>query len=275
MRRLCFALLMMSAAPMAAQDRTQTLADIRAELGQVFVEIQSLRRELSTTGTAGLNTTQAPALQRLDVLEAEVRRLTGALEQKDFQIQDIVRDGTNRIGDLAFRLCELEEGCDPFTMDKERPLGDIASPSQPVATSQTPGTAPTSTEPTTASERQIYDRAMTAFQGGDFLSAADQFQSVVNAFPQGPLSGEALYWRGEALLSLGDVKGAARSFLRSFSDYGENPKAPDALFKLGTSLDELGQTDEACVMFTAVGERFPSSGAAIDAQTEALSRNCP
>ena len=38
------------AAPVAAQDRAQTLADIRQELSVLWVEIQSLKRELSTTG---------------------------------------------------------------------------------------------------------------------------------------------------------------------------------------------------------------------------------
>jgi type II secretory pathway component PulJ len=40
------------ATPVAAQDRAQTLADIRQELSVLWVEIQNLRRELSTTGGA-------------------------------------------------------------------------------------------------------------------------------------------------------------------------------------------------------------------------------
>jgi len=114
-------------APQAwAQDRAETLSDIRQELGFVYTQIQELRRELSSSGSAGLQESGGSAQQRLDALETEVRRLTGALEEKQFWVEGIVEDGTRRIRDLAFRLCELEEGCDPFTMDKEKPLGDVS-----------------------------------------------------------------------------------------------------------------------------------------------------
>ncbi|MEM9268070.1 MAG: tol-pal system protein, partial [Pseudomonadota bacterium] len=67
--------------PATAQDRAQSLADIRAELVTLNGMILGLRQELSQTGTstAPLTNTE-PLLQRLDLLEAEMRRLTGSVE---------------------------------------------------------------------------------------------------------------------------------------------------------------------------------------------------
>ena len=52
MRALLIAALFLGA-PAVAQDRAQTLADIRQELTVLYVEMQRLKRELSTTGGAG------------------------------------------------------------------------------------------------------------------------------------------------------------------------------------------------------------------------------
>ena len=53
-----------------AQD-DQTLADIRQELSVLFVEMQRLKRELSTTGGASVSVTGNSALDRLASMEAE------------------------------------------------------------------------------------------------------------------------------------------------------------------------------------------------------------
>ena len=95
---------------------------------------------------------------------------------------------------------------------------------------------------------------------GDFRAAADLFKTFTETYPGGPLSGEALYLRGEALSQLGETADAARSYLEAFSGAPNGPRAGDALLKLGQSLGKLGQTPEACVTLTEVGVRFPGSG---------------
>ena len=57
-------------APARAQD--ETLADIRQELNVLYVDIQRLKRELSTTGGATGVTGGNTVLERVDLLEAEL-----------------------------------------------------------------------------------------------------------------------------------------------------------------------------------------------------------
>ena len=77
----------------------------------LFVEIQNLKRELSTTGSpTNLQLQGTSALGRIDGMEAALARLTAQTEELTNRVNRIVADGTNRIGDLEFRLVELEGG---------------------------------------------------------------------------------------------------------------------------------------------------------------------
>ncbi|MEO0634424.1 MAG: tol-pal system protein, partial [Pseudomonadota bacterium] len=85
-----------------AQDDA-TLADIRQELTVLYVEVQRLKRELSTTGGAGSSVGTGDTFDRIAAIESELQRLTGKSEELEFRIGRVIEDGTNRIGDLEFR----------------------------------------------------------------------------------------------------------------------------------------------------------------------------
>ncbi|MDP5336731.1 MAG: tol-pal system protein, partial [Paracoccaceae bacterium] len=72
-----------------AQD-SQTLADIRQEMSVLFVEVQRLRRELSTTGAPGVTIPGGSVLDRVGLMESELQRLTRKTEELEFRINAIV-----------------------------------------------------------------------------------------------------------------------------------------------------------------------------------------
>ena len=260
-----------------AQDE-QTLMDIRQELEFVYAEILSLKRDLSTTGNALQTVNNGPALQRIDMLEAEVRRITGQIEAKQNWIKRIVTEGTKRVGHLEFRLCELEVGCDIGSLDRIAPMGGQVPDRKATSTGRqsTAQLADASEDASSAtnSERATFQRAMAAFEAQEFASAASQFATLTSNFPGGPLTGEAHYWRGAALAGQGDWAAAASSFLESFSGSPQGTKAPEALYRLGISLRELGQTEEACLMLSEVPIRYPVSLILEEAAAERSALGC-
>jgi len=262
-----------------AQD-AQTLADIRAEIAALQAEFNSLKSELVSTGAASTGAAGGDALQRMDALEAALTRLTAKTEEVELKLNRVVADGTNRIGDLEFRLCELEEGCDIAALGETAPLGGAGggavAPVDPAAGDPAAGGASGGADmpELAASEQADFDRAKEVLGQGDFRAAADLFAAFAQSYPGGPLTQEAHFLRGEALGQLGDTAGAARSYLEAFSGQPSGPKAGASLLKLGTSLGALGQTPEACVTLQEVGTRFPGSVEAGEAQTAMMGLGC-
>jgi tol-pal system protein YbgF len=262
------------ALPVAAQDRAQTLADIRQELVVLKSEIDALKIELSTTGGASGSGASGPALTRLDTIEAALTALTGKAEAIEFRLNKVVEDGTRRVADLEFRLTELAGG-DLSTLPETPPLGGEApkviggGTVEPVAPPAAGGAE------LAVSEQADFDAAKLAFDGADFRGAADKLQAFTTTYTGGPLTQEAHYLRGEALAQLGETANAARAYLEAFSGAPDGPRAPEALFKLGQALNQLGQGPEACVTLTEVTVRFPGGQPAADAAAAMRAFGCP
>lgn len=265
---LVFLSLILWTAPLAAQDTT--LADIRAELGQLNASVQQLRGELAAGNTGGLTIT-GDTLQRIDIIERELARLTAKSESLENRINRVVADGTNRIGDLEFRLTELEGG-DLGAIGETPTLGGttgaapaiVAAPSQP----------DTGGAELAISEKADFERAQEVLAAGDFRSAAEQFATFNESYPGGPLASDAHFLRGQALAELGDWNNAARSYLEAFSGSPDAPRAPEALFRLGLALYELGQGEEACLMLREVGTRYPGSDQVLPANASLRNLGC-
>lgn len=256
-----------------AQDRAETLADIRQELSVLYTEIRGLTRELSTTGGAiGGVQLPASALDRVNKIESELQRLTARTEELQYRVDRIVSDGTTRIGDLEFRLCELEEGCDIGSLGEAPTLGGGALPDGPAAA--LPDGSDDSPE-LAMGEQADFDRAAAALEAGDFEAASRGFGNFTQSYPAGPLTPRAHLLNGDALVALGQTKPAATAYLEAFSAEPEADTAAQALRKLGESLARLGQTNEACVTLGEVAVRFPDSADAAAASQARAGLGCP
>ena len=257
--------------PRASLAQDATLADIRQELTVLYVEVQRLKRELSTTGGTTSNVGSGDTFDRIAAIESELQRLTGKSEELEFRIGRVIEDGTNRIGDLEFRLCELESGCDVGTLGDTPTLGGGAAPGVPVVV---PAPSPQPETQLAANEQADFERAQEALAASDFRAAADQFAAFNKTYPGGPLAVEADFRRGLALSGMGDVREAARAYLAAFSAEPNGPHAPEALFQLGSALGALGQLQEACVTLAEVSIRFPDAPAAGSAAGQRQTLNC-
>jgi tol-pal system protein YbgF len=248
------ALILALALPRVALADTETLADIRRELGILSSDIASLRAELAPgQGGGGTGGASGSVLDRVNAIEQELTRLIGKTEALEIRIERIVADGTNRIGDLEFRLVELEGG-DLSSVGTTLPLGGESGTAIAM-----PRPAENNGALLAVGERADFDAARAAFDDGDYATAVTRFGAFVDAYPGGPLAAEATLLRGHAHNALDETSQAARAYLDVFNLAPDGRFAPEALFRLGQSLGALGQIQEGCLMFDEVEFRFPAS----------------
>ncbi len=240
------------AAPTGGQAQTsaqaQTLEDVRQDILKLGKMMEGLRTELLTTGNTGVSQESVgTVLQRLNALESELSAALGRVETLQNRVQKISEDATRRIGDLEFRLTELEGG-DTSSLGTPVPLGGAAVPA-------------TNTGPELATDEQrSFNAALAQLDAGDFQAAADAFGTFITTYPGGPLTSEAQYRRGLAFAGMQAWGDAARNYLDSFSGAPDGPFAALALLELASSLGALNQTEQACLTFDEITIRYPEKG---------------
>ena len=208
-------------------------------------------------------------LDRVGAIENALQGLTAKTEGLEHRIDRIVADGTNRIGDLEFRLVELEGG-DISALGETTTLGGETETALPV------GQPPVDTSDELAvGELADFDAAKQALGEGNYQDAAARFASFDVAYPGSPLAAEAHYNRGKALDGIGDTREAARAYLAAFTGNAEGETAPQALFELGAALGRLGQVDQACITLSEVDVRFPGQSIVAQAVVERAALGCP
>jgi len=235
--------------------QAESLEDVRRDISTLSAMMQDLRTELLTTGETGVSQDSVGTiLQRLNMLETELSAAMGRIETLQFRVVQIAEDGTRRIGDLEFRLTELEGG-DTSALGSTPPLGgDAGGQNTPILATD---------------EQRSYDEATAEFEGGNFMAAASKFGSFITTYPGGPLTTEAQFKQGQALAGLQDWGGAARSFLDAFSGAPDGPLAAESLFELSVSLGALGQGEQACLTLNEIGIRYPDRTAELIAKINA------
>jgi tol-pal system protein YbgF len=259
--------------PAFGQTSPETLADIKAQITALAGQFNALKSELITSGAVSSGAAGGDALQRLDAIEAELARLNGRTEEIQLRLNRVVQDGNTQLGDLQFRVCELEEGCDIGSLPDISLGGPAPGPSDPAAVPDAPPA--TGGAELAIGEQADFDRAQEVLGSGDFRGAAELFATFTQSYPGSPLTQAAQLRRGDALNSSGETSNAARAYLEAFSGAPDGAMAGEALLKLGQGLGALGKQLDACITLAEVGERFPGTIDATNAQVSMQGLGCP
>lgn len=273
------ALAALTALPLAAQQPdADSLADMRGELAAVQQGLQSLRAELVASGAQGFQAAGGDsAIDRMNAMESQIARLTDRIEQTQNRINRIVEDGTRRVGDLEFRLCELDETCDLGALTTPE-LGGLGMDGGMFSVDVLPA-APAEPEgngvkAASAAEQADFDQARQVLGQGDFRRAAELFAAVAQNYAGGPLTAEALYLRGAALDSAGEPRSAAAAWLEGFAADPDGPRAGENLLGIARIIADDGDPMAACLYLAEIPARFPGSDHAAEADRRMAALQC-
>ncbi len=241
--------------------------DIGYRLDAIQRELDTLRAQAGLAGGGGVGASGV-ALNDVVRLENEIKRLTNMVEQLRHEVDRIRADTEQQLGDLIFRVTELEGG----------DLGTVVTPRLGAGTAGVlEGGAIATTAPQVAvTERTDLDLAVADVREGRFDQGEERLRKFLLDYPASPLESEARFWLGESLFTRGYFQDAARAFLSGYNVNKEGEYAARNLYRLGSSLGRLGQRLDACLTLEEVGKQFPTAPADLltDVADEASRLGC-
>ena len=245
----------------------QTLSDIRAELPTLFGGIKSLELELRTSKVENLIIT-GEYLDRINSIEKELINITSQVENLQYRIERIVRDGTNHISDIRFRLCDIELDCSIENFSQGNTLG------KPEVRLKETSINPEIFKGVTALERNELYLIETLLRAGNSTGVVEQLEVFLDTYNNGKIRMEIMFLLGKALMVKEQWSKAAKTYLDIYSSFSKAPRAGEALYFLSVSFVELNQFERACLMLTELRIEYPDSDFADDASQKAMELNC-
>ena len=249
--------------PVLAPAQADTVADLRAELTALSGVVADLARELSSGSAEPQPDFDGALIDRVEHIREELARLTGRAEELEFRIRRTIDEASNRLGDLEFRMTELEGG-DTSALPPTRPLDGGGQPS---VNDDAPQLA--------AGEQSAFDSAQALAEEGNHEAAADALKQFLEFYPGSPLRADASILLGEMHRARGAETDAARVYLNLYLADPDGDDAPRALLALGESLGRLEQREEACIMLDELLDRFATSPQAAEASEARARLSCP
>lgn len=250
----------------------------------------------------------AEIILRLDRLEAENRRLNGAVEEMTFQIRRLEDQLKRQQADSDLRFRDLEQGRPgarpqaPAAQQGALPAPQVGTtppanrrqdafdpaqiPAAPGAPRPlTPGAGGDITAPLDVTRPRIdgtapvvtgprgdarsdFEAARALIQRGDNEGAEGAFREYLRTYPRDRRVAEATFFLGESYLNRTRYREAAEHYLTVTSKFSNAPRAPEAMLKLGIALRGLGAKAEACGTFEQVPRKYPNVSGPIRAAVE-------
>lgn len=241
----------------------------------------------------------AAAEIRFQQLEREIRRLTGQIEEQNYEIRRLKDELAKATGDIEVRLNDLEGGTARLSLAPQHSASqqptippsqnagnfNYQPPAQAPVTqagqSQTLGSYTTSSgtgavSPSAQDATSAYNFAYSFIKARDFDRAEMEFAKFMSNYPNHALTSNAKYWYGETFYVRAQYDKAARAFAEGYQKYSDGPKAADNLLKLGMSLHGMGKDEDACVAYKQLKTQYADSSVPVlkRADTEMKKINC-
>ncbi|HEX8240255.1 MAG TPA: outer membrane protein assembly factor BamD [Allosphingosinicella sp.] len=252
-------LLMASAAVPAAAQRNESPEkrierleqQLRAVQRRVFPNGAEVAPEIDRQqpdGTqAGVPASSAVAdlTARVDSLEAQLRELTGQVEQNGNRLRQ-AEEGLTRLREsTGARLDALERGAAPA-----EPARSSTSSVQPrSAAADEPEEEPVKPAASATGEaaaEEAYNAGFRLWEAKRYTEAQKALEAAAKRYPKSKWASWASNLAGRAYLDAGKPATAAKAFLANYQSNPKGERAADSLYFLGQALVALDKPADAC-----------------------------
>jgi tol-pal system protein YbgF len=130
-------------------------------------------------------------------------------------------------------------------------------PTQPAATGQ----------PSAPPAPQLYQSAVSDYNGAHYNVAAGEFQQLLQAYPQDKLAPSAYFYLGQIAFHQGDYNDAVNNYQQVLDQYGGSSQAPSAQLRKGEAELRAHKREDAIRDFRELISRYPRSPEASQARS--------
>lgn len=212
-------------------------------------------------------------LNQISQLRTQLQDLQGTVEQLQHENAQLKQAGRDQYLDLDGRLQRLEGGAAPASsVTPAAPVAPAKAVPKPAAAAGKQASTSGERAPTvrgdsgslaqTGDERAAYEAALNTLKSGDYVASARQFQSFLDAYPDGVYAPNAMYWLGESYYVTHNFPLAEGQFRALVDRYPTHDKAAGGLLKLGMSQYGEGHVDAAKATLNDVIRQYPGNDAA-------------
>lgn len=204
------------------------------------------------------NASNADLFFKIQALEQEVMGLRGQVEEQAHQIRKLSKQRREDYIDLDKRISNMSRGstapAGSYGASNSVPTVAAPIPAAPVGARISDGGG----DP--AMEQGSYQAAYDLVKRQEFKEALPAFKDFILLYPNGSYAANAHYWLGELYLYEANLDNAIQEFETVVQRYPQHRKAPDALYKLGKAHHVRGDPQTARIMLNRVLSDYGRSG---------------
>ena len=265
------ALLASAAMPAIVQAQSRQRETVEQRVGRLEQQLRAVQRRVFPNGNVEPEVgPQGPAqpngapggdaitslTQRVDALEAQLRGLTGQIEENGHRTQELEAQMVQLRTELTARLDRLdaprtgpartEPPAEPAAAEPDEP--------PPARQAETPPAVPA----VPASAEEAYNAGFRLWDQRRYGEAQAALEAAAARYPTGRWSSWTRNLLGRAYLDDNKPATAARVLLANYQDNPQGDRAADSLFYLGQALTQLNRRTEACRVYDELARVYPN-----------------
>jgi len=233
------------------QTQVQALQDQMTQMQQSFNERMGVMKNLMDQNTDSMNKAVASITAFQTSLEKLQNDSSGRVDQLSGQIQAL----NDSLDELKARLAKVSKQLEDLQAGQQnQAAASAAQQAQQQALAQAPP------------PDVLYNNALRDYNAGKNDLAKQEFSDYVKFYPTTDLAGNSYYYLAEVEYKQGDYQSAINHYNQVLQNFPGGNKAASADLKKGLALIELGQKDDGIAQLRHVIQRYPRSNEASQAR---------
>ena len=252
--------------------QNQKYEEMEKRLNVIDKKITSLESKISKDVLVDIKTQILSDLEDIKyqqaLLSSQLEDLKFSKEEQDKEFTDRLNNLFTQVQALQLRIKEIEKklGITPKVVSNETAVvSNETISSNETAILSTNATNATNTNATITqvekplTEVELYEKAYSSYQQGDFKNARKLFEEYIEKFPKGKWIGQAYFWIGESYFKEKKYEEAILSYQKLIELQGWHPLKPTAMFKQAQAFKALGDIEAYKILLKKVINQYPNS----------------